>query len=464
MGGGCVRDVRDSIGRFNLITGETTINSLKHSGATPATTNRWLVILGAILIQLCLGSIFAWSVFTKALEREPFGFSKTKTVVIYSVGVGCFSLFVLIGSRWHGRLSPAWTVRIGGCLLAAAYVLAHYAGTSFATLMVSIGVIGGAGIGAGYAVPISVCMKWFPDRKGFITGICLAGFGFGSLLWIQLASSWKIGSLRWVGLMERYGVSDVFFIYGIVFFVLVLLGSLWIRNPPPGWSPEGWSPPATGPAASGAIQFNPAEMLATWQFWTLWYMYICGLMAGHMVIGIIKLFGMDALQARSGLDEKTAESLAATAMGVFFSIANGSGRILWGMISDFIGRKAAMVVLLGSQAVILVGLFFMAGYPVTLFAGVAMVGFNFGGTLSLFAAVTADYFGNSNFGRNYGWMFTAAGVGGIAGPLTAALFAESRRGAGVDAWFPAFVIVGAACLIASGIGLALRPPKMRTAG
>lgn len=429
--------------------------------------NRWWVVVGAILIQLCLGAIYAWSVFTKALTADPFHFTATQTQAIFSVGLATFAVFTIIGGRWQAAASPAMVARIGGLLLGLGYVLARLMGTSFPGLLVTIGLIGGAGIGLGYVVPIAVGVKWFPDKKGLITGLAVAGFGFGALIWIELADP-GVGKL-----ITRLGVSNVFLVYGIVFFVLVMLGSIWMKNPPEGWTPPGWSPAAGKTAAAGTgAAFDPAQMLRTPQFYMLWFMFIAGALAGLMVIGIIKLFGTDALQARAGMDEQKAAATAAAAMGVFFAIFNGVGRIAWGVISDKIGRKSSLVLMSALQGIMMFLFFYMGGVPSLLFLGAAVIAFNFGANFALFPAATADYFGNRNVGRNYGWMFTAYGVGGIVGPIMAGLFKDAGKAAvqaagsktaaleaALNAWHPAFIIAGIACLVAAAVGLALRPPK-----
>ncbi len=430
--------------------------------------NRWLVVLGAILIQLCLGAIYAWSVFTPALQTEPYNFSTTQTQVIFAVGLATFAVVMILGGQWQAKASPALVVRAGGVLLGLGYILARFGGPSLPGLLITVGVIAGAGIGLAYVVPIAVGVKWFPDKKGLITGLAVAGFGFGALLWIKVADP---GGGR---LIARIGVENVFMVYGIAFLALVMLGSIWMKNPPVGWRPAGWEPAhAGGNRATGEqAHFEPRDMLRTPQFYMLWAMFIFGAMAGLMVIGIIKLFGIDALQARGGLDEVQASAVAGTAMGVFFAISNGIGRIVWGTLSDRIGRKASFVLMMGTQGLMMFAFFHMGGTPALLYVGAAVVGFNFGGNFALFPTATADYFGNRNVGKNYGWVFTAYGVGGIVGPIMAGEFKDLGKAAiegaaseadalaaAMNAWYPAFIIAAAACLAAAVLGLLLKAPK-----
>jgi OFA family oxalate/formate antiporter-like MFS transporter len=433
--------------------------------------NRWLVVIGAILIQLCLGAIYAWSVFTPPLKAAPFNFSATQTQIIFSVGLATFAIVMILAGRWQASVGPTLVARLGGIVLGVGYVLGGIAAgtleatSAFWAILVTVGLIGGAGIGLAYVVPIAVGVKWFPDKKGMITGLAVAGFGFGALIWIYLGQGlpeWT--GIQTTGLIESLGVANVFLTFGIAFLVLVLIGSIWMKNPPEGWLPAGWTPSA-GSGTSGTTgadrQLQPREMLRTPQFYMLWVMFIFGALAGLMVIGIIKLFGIDALQAK-GMDAEKASITAGTAMALFYALANGLGRIVWGTASDRLGRKLSLILMMGIQGIVMLVFFHMGGSPALLFLGAALIGFNFGGNFALFPAATADFFGNKNVGANYGWMFTAYGVGGIVGPIMAGLFKDVGAEKGVDAWFPAFVIAGIACLLAAAIGLTLRPPKPRT--
>lgn len=437
--------------------------------------NRWLVVVGAVLIQLCLGAIYAWSVFTPSLIAEPYSFTATQTQWIFGVGLATFAVVMIVAGRMQTKFPPRNVAALGGIVLGLGYIAAHYVGTSFVGHLITIGVVGGAGIGLAYVVPIAVGVKWFPDKKGMLTGLAVAGFGFGALIWVKLAGGWElwvagIGDWSFAGLIKHTNVGDVFLTYGIVFAVVVLLGSLWMVNPPPGYKPAGWNPPepAAGGATSGAANLTEAEMLATPQFYTLWLMFIAGAMAGLMVIGCILLFAIDALKS-AGVEEAAAKAAGATAMGVFFALANGVGRIGWGMISDRIGRKLSLFLMLGLQGAVMLVFYQMGFNAWLLYLGAAVIGFNFGGNFALFPAATADYFGNKTVGRNYGWVFSAYGVGGIVGPVLAGYFKEAAKAKEavekiVDpgAWTAPFMIAGIACLAAALLALTLRAPRRKT--
>jgi OFA family oxalate/formate antiporter-like MFS transporter len=318
-------------------------------------------------------------------------------------------------------------------------------------LLITVGLIGGAGIGLAYVCPIAVGIKWFPDKKGLITGLAVAGFGFGALIWVKLGGAWG-------GLIEDYGVSRVFLIYGITFLAMVVIGAIWMVNPPADYQPAGYVPPAaTDKKAVGTVEFTSMEMLRTPQFYGLWAMFIFSAMAGLMVIGVIKLFGIDSLQA-GGLSAEDASKAAGTAMAVFYSLANGIGRIVWGKISDNIGRRAALIAMTLAQGITMLLFFYMGSTVALLWIGAAIIGFNFGGNFALFPTATADFFGSKSVGTNYGWMFTAYGVGGIVGPIMAGYIKDVWQN-----FFAAFIIAGVACLIATGIGFVLKAPRHKEA-
>ena len=404
--------------------------------------SRWKVVVGAVLVQLSLGAIYAWSVFTPALKAA--GWTKLDTQVVFSVGLLTFALVMV----WAGRALAKWGPRrlavASGLTLGAGYVLAGILGaTNFWVVTICIGLIGGAGIGIGYVVPIAVGMRWFPDKKGMITGLAVAGFGFGAMAWVKLAGAWG-------QLIESLGLANTFMTYGVAFAALILGGSVWMRMPPAGWSPEGYVSTAND-SSSGGEDFTVREMLRTPQFYLITMTFAVSAAAGLMSIGLMKLYPMEALQA-VGYSAVQASAVAGTAMAVFFSLANGIGRIAWGTLSDRLGRRRSIIIMCASQAVILVAFTSMAGNEYLLYIGAALIGFNFGGNFALFPTITADVFGNNRVGANYPVVFLAYGVGGIAGPMMGGLLGDMGN-------FPmAFAICAAACAAgAVCIALVLAP-------
>ena len=440
-----------------------------------AVPNRWLVVVGAILIQLALGAIYAWSVFTPKLTATDgvYQFSAGQAAWVFSAGLFFFALVMIWAGRQLATLGPQKLAIAGGITLGLGYVLAGFFGNSFIAQLIFIGVMGGAGIGLAYVVPIAVGVKWFPDRKGMLTGLAVAGFGFGATIWVKWAGSWGGGLLNNLELFGLDGVRSVFVLYGIIFAVMVILGSLVMKDPPAGWLPEGYTPPEAGSAqASGDVNFETNEMLRTPQYYMLFITFVFSALAGLMVIYCIKLFGIDSLTfAKLGsLDPSNPEfkstvawasSIAGTAMATY-AILNGLGRIIWGIVSDKIGRKIAIFLMCLLQGIIMLLLYKFGGGATTFIIAAAIIGFNFGGNFALFPAATADFFGNKTVGKNYGFIFFAYGIAGIVGPQIAGLFKDAAAGAETPAaWLTPFLIAGIACLLGAVIILFIKPPKKK---
>jgi OFA family oxalate/formate antiporter-like MFS transporter len=274
----------------------------------------------------------------------------------------------------------------------------------------------------------------------------------------------------WFGLIENLnffglgGVQSVFLLYGVIFLIAVLVGSIVMIDPPEGYVPEGWTPPAPassenpGSAALGMTEFTSGEMMETPQFYMTWVTFLFSAIAGLMVIYCIKLFGIDSLKA-AGMTAAAASAAAGTAMALY-AIFNGLGRIIWGTVSDKIGRKMSIFLMCLFQGIIMLLFYQMGGTVITLIVGACIIGFNFGGNFALFPAVTADYFGNKNVGLNYGFIFVSYGIAGVIGPQIAGYFKDAAKGGGdPSVWVTPFIIAGVACLLGAAITLMSKPPK-----
>ncbi len=408
--------------------------------------NRSLVVLGAILIQLALGAIYAWSVFTPILKDE--GWSKVDTQWVFAVGLVFFAVVMVFAGRKLNAWGPQKLTILGGLVLGLGYFLAGIIGTTdFLPLLILIGVVGGSGIGLAYVVPIAVGMRWFPDKKGMITGLAVAGFGFGAMLWVKLAGSWG-------HLLENIGLSNTFMIYGIAFAAMVIIGGLWMKFPPEGWLPKGYEEKATinSTDTNDDKEFSYKEMFRTPQFYLIFLTFVFSAGAGLMSIGLMKLYPMEALTA-NGYSTAEASAIAGTAMAVFFSLANGLGRILWGMLSDKLGRKTSIIIMTATQGIIVLLFTFMAGNEMLLYLGATLIGFNFGGNFALFPTITADTFGAKNVGSNYPFVFLAYGVGGLIGPILGGKLGDMGN-------FPlAFTISGIAVLLGTLLTIMVKPAK-----
>jgi len=396
-------------------------------------TNRWFIVIGALIIQLCLGAIYSWSVFVNPL-KEDYGFTTTQTQIIFSVALATFAVVMVFAGRCQDKVGPKKVAIVGGILLGLGYILARFTNGSFSGLLLTIGLMGGAGIGFGYVCPIAALIKWFPDKRGLITGLAVAGFGAGAWIFGQLASY----------LITSIGLIATFFILGIIFLVAVVVGALFLKNPPAGWVPEGWKATVAANKKVKKIDFTWQDMIKTPSFWMLWIMFTFGAAAGLMVIGILKPFGV-----YSGLSA----AVAGSAVGLL-ALFNGAGRIIWGTLSDKLGRSKAMMLMFILQGAMMLILIKMGSSALLLSIAAAWVGFNFGGNFALFPSATADYFGTKNVGVNYGLVFTSYGVAGIVGPILGGKVFDLT-----GSYMYAFIPSGIACIIAAIIALVLKGPK-----
>ncbi|HJN06357.1 MAG TPA: OFA family MFS transporter [Bacteroidales bacterium] len=405
--------------------------------------NRGLVVLGAILIQLALGAIYAWSVFTPSLTAE--GWAKADTQWVFAIGLASFAVFMVIAGKRLNTYGPQKLTIIGGIILGLGYLLAGlFGGTNFIALLILLGLVGGAGIGLAYVVPIAVGMRWFPDKKGMITGLAVAGFGFGAMFWVKLAGSWG-------HLINNFGLSSTFIIYGIAFAVMVIIGGMWMKFPPVGWKPDGYKEETAADLESNDDkEFASNEMLSKVQFYLIFFAFVVSAGAGLMSIGLMKLYPMEALQA-NGYSIAEASAIAGTAMAVFFSLANGIGRIVWGTLSDKLGRKTSIIIMTATQGLLVIMFTYMAGNEVLLYLGATLIGFNFGGNFALFPTITADTFGAKNVGQNYPFVFLAYGVGGILGPILGGMMGD------IGNFSLAFTISGFAVLAGTVLMIMVRP-------
>lgn len=409
------------------------------------TMNRGLVVVGAILVQLALGAIYAWSVFTKPLVDA--GWTKADTQWVFAVGLASFAVFMVFAGKKLASWGPQKLAWLGGIILGLGYFLAGlFGGTNFWALLILIGLIGGAGIGFAYVVPIAVGMRWFPDKKGMITGLAVAGFGFGAMLWVKLAGEWG-------NLIASMGLPTTFMVYGVAFAVMVIIGGLWMKFPPVGWKPAGFEVKNTTTASAiGDKEFTSNEMLGKIQFYLIFLTFVFSAGAGLMSIGLMKLYPMEALQA-NGIAEAEASAIAGTAMAVFFALANGLGRIIWGLLSDKLGRKTSIIVMTATQGIFVILFTYMAGTEWLLYLGATLIGFNFGGNFALFPTITADTFGAKNVGQNYPWVFLAYGVGGIIGPILGGKMGDLGN------FSMAFTISGIAVLLGTILTIMVKPAK-----
>ena len=345
---------------------------------------KYLVLLASILIQTCLGGIYAWSVFAPALHGD-YGLSMGATQLVFGVCIASFTLAMIFAGRWQERRGPRLVAAIGGVLFAAGYVIAAASRGNLFLLILGIGVVAGAGIGFGYVCPIATCIKWFPKQKGFVTGLAVAGFGGGAVLLSSLASS-----LFGRGL----DALEIFRYVGLAYGAAIVLASLLLFVPA---RAAAETKKAAGVAAGALFRDG--------RFWLLFGGMFAGTFAGLLTIGNLKPIGL-AGGVAAGLATTAISSLA---------IGNACGRILWGVISDKIQGKA-IPLSLGFLTLAVAALVPLSRFGWPFVATAFAVGFGFGACFVLYAAAVAHVFGPGEVGRSYPLVFLSYGISGTLGP------------------------------------------------
>ncbi|KHF40191.1 L-lactate MFS transporter [Halalkalibacter okhensis] len=354
--------------------------------------NRWLVVLGAVIIQINLGAVYAWSLFNQPLMSK-FGWVREDVVVTFSITIATFALATIFAGRLQDRIGPRWVATIGGCLLGLGLILASQA-TTLLQLYFFYGVIGGIGIGMTYVCPLSACVKWFPDKRGLISGVAVAGFGLGGLIFKPV--------IEW--LIVGTGVSSTFLYLGFIYIILVVGGAQLLKNPPA----EKGSRTSSHAIPELSNNFSSKQMLGTYQFYLLWFMFLFGSMSGLMVISFAVDIGVDIVNLNM---EKAANAV------MVIALFNAAGRIVLGRVSDTLGRMNTLMIIYGLTALIMFYMSTGAMNYTTFLISVSLIGFCFGGFLALFPSITADYYGTRNMGSNYGFMYQAYGISAFAGPM-----------------------------------------------
>jgi len=390
--------------------------------------NRWMVVIAAIVLELALGAIYAWSVYTGPLTAA-FG-TQTLATLPYSIGLASFAVVVVFAGRLKEKIGAQWLIILSAACLGGGYILGGL-WINPVWISLTVGLIGGAGIGFAYALPISTGAKWFPDKKGLVTGLGMAGFGAGSLIWMALFNNGfsKIpnNSMNWA-----------FIVFGVLYAMFIMGSYFFLHDPPEGYTVPGWTPPEAVTETGEIVvaeDFTSKEMLRTPQFWFIFITFMVGAGAGLMVIGIAKKWPTEVLTGL-GIDAATVSAATFIAASVIYPIFNGLGRISWGWVSDKIGWKWSMLIMNAIQTVFLFLIIIMVRNPVTLSIGMAVLAFNYGGNFSLFPQATDQTFGSKNLSANYGWVFFSYGVGGLLFPLIGGLFADNN----IQIW--AFILAG----------------------
>jgi MFS transporter, OFA family, oxalate/formate antiporter len=359
-------------------------------------TNRWTIAIAGVLLQVALGAVYAWSVFRAPLMKQ-FGWSISEVTLTFTITIFVVGFAAFFGGLWLNRKGPRVVALTGGFLYGLGVFLASFSDHKLWTLYLTYGVIGGIGLGFSYIVPVAVLVKWFPDRRGLITGVAVGGFGAGALVTAPVATR----------LIQSVGVLQTFAYLGIAFLVVTVIAGYFMQNPSEGWKPEGWAPTTSQASQLSSRDYTLGEALRTWQWWALWLLLFLNTSAGISVIS-----------QEAPLFQELARVTAVAAAGMVgvASIGNAFGRVFWAWASDSITRRATFVVMFIAQIIL-----FWAIPSITSASVLTIVTFIvlmcYGGGFGTMPAFAADYFGSRNVGPIYGLMLTAWGFASAFGPL-----------------------------------------------
>jgi OFA family oxalate/formate antiporter-like MFS transporter len=405
------------------------------------TRGRWGIVVAALLLQFSIGAVYAWSVFAKALQKAPdFHLSKVEAATPFEVTIGMIFIGTYIGGRIQDKKGPRMVALVGGVLYGIGTIGASFAHghSDLPLLIATYGVISGFGLGVAYIVPIAMLQKWFPDKRGLITGLAVGGFGFGAVLTSPVAQR-LIDS-------EPNQPTRAFLPLGIAYLIMSVIGSFFFRNPPEGYTVPGWQPATEGRVVGTGRDYTPGEALRTPQWYLLMLILALNTAAGISLISQAAASATDIAGYTAG---------AAAGAVAIFALFNGAGRIVWAALSDKTGRMVAFGLMLGLQAVCFLllphahsaGLFFVLG---------AIIYLCYGGGFGTMPATAGDYFGVKNAGAIYGAMIVAWSIGGVVGPQIAATLIGSDKN-----YVLAYTTIGVIAFLALILPAVTKLPRTR---
>ena len=397
------------------------------------TNNRWVIAIAGVFLQIALGAVYAWSVFRVPLAKQ-FGWSISEVTLTFTISIFVLGIAAFFGGLWLNRKGPRIVALTGGTLYGLGVFLASFSAHKLWWLYLSYGLIGGIGLGFGYIVPVAVLVKWFPDRRGLITGIAVGGFGAGALVTAPVATR----------LIQTVGVLSTFAYLGIAYLVVTVVAGFFMQNPPDGWRPGGWTPTASETSQRAGHDYTLSEALKTWQWYALWLLLFLNTCAG------ISIISQEApiFQELTGVSAVVAGGMVGVA-----SLGNAVGRVLWAWVSDLITRRATFFVMFLVQVLLF---WFLPNIgAATLMAIVTFVVLMcYGGGFGTMPAFTADYFGPKNVGPIYGLMLTAWGFASAFGPLFIAHMRETT-----GSYSGALRVIAGVMAVSTLLPIVVRPPQ-----
>lgn len=381
------------------------------TGKSP-TAGRWWIVIAALLLQFAIGAVYAWSVFGKALaDPNAMALTTSEASLTFTVTIGMIFIGSYIGGKVQDRTGPRPVALTGGVIYGLGCIVASFAvshdPSQLWLLVLGYGVISGFGLGYAYIVPIAMLQKWFPDKRGLITGLAVAGFGFGAVVTAPVA--------QWLIAMTPTEPNRAFLPLGIGYLVLAIVGASFFRNPPEGYAVPGWTPAKSGRTQDAYKQFTEGEALRTPQ----WYL-LTAILTLNVTVGIALI----AQAAASAKDIAGYDAAGAAALVGVLALFNGGGRIFWAWVSGYTGRMWAFGLMLGLQGICLL-IVPHAGNAVLFFIVAAIIYLCYGGGFGTMPATAGDFFGVRHAGAIYGLMIIGWSLGGIIGPpIIAALIGD----------------------------------------
>jgi OFA family oxalate/formate antiporter-like MFS transporter len=398
------------------------------------TGNRVLILIAGLLVMLCSGAVYIWGVFQGPLVKM-FGWTQASTAATFSLTLGVFALGTIVGGRIVDKFGPREVTAVGGFMIGAGVFLASFVNADRIWLLyLSYGAMMGFGVGMIYTPIIACLSKWYPDKKGMITGLVVSGLGAGGLVFTPVAKS----------LVASSGVLNTFSTMGIIFGIIVIGSAFLLKNPPADYKPAGWTPPAAGSVAAVIRNYPPLEMLKTPQFYALAIILLIGTMSGLMVIPFGKI-----LASQAGLSDTVATSAI-----MLISLGNAGGRFIWGTTSDKLGRLRTLILLLCISGLTMIFLNQLVG--IASLVGIGIVAFCYGGFLGTMPATVADFFGAKNLGMNYGLLLLFFSTSAVGAPIVAGMAKDATGN-----FKSAFLIGGISCLAALVVAFFTKPPAAR---
>ena len=386
--------------------------------------NRWGIAVAAVCMQICLGAVYGWSVFKKPLTGAEH-WSETAVQLNFTLAILFLGFGTIIGGLWQDQVGPRKVATTAGIIYGLGYMVSGIAAAHHSRnwLYIGYGVLTGIGMGMGYICPVATLVKWFPDRRGLMTGVAVCGYGFGAAVMGPFAA-WEL---------IHYGVPATFWTLGIVYLLVVVIAAQFYANPPVGWRPAGWEPHTSVAKAATAVDFTVGETLGSWQFYLLFLLLFLNVSAGIMIIS----------QASPMAQEMVGMTvLKAAAMVSVISLCNGFGRVFWAWVSDYLGRSRVYFLLFIIQAAIFIML--PRIHSLSLFTiSFAIIGLCYGGGFGTMPSFTADFFGAKAMGGIYGIILLAWGLAAIPSPIMIAYIHQN-----MGRYAPAINVIAVVMLIA----------------